>query len=54
MRFPNITPDEHEFQLDVLITSGSDTWTSAIYLTAYEANVFNTDPAFFDVTHGNE
>jgi hypothetical protein len=47
-----ITPDEHEFQLDVLITSGTETWTSALYMTAYEPNVFNTDPAFFDITIG--
>jgi len=45
-----ITPDMHEFQLTVLITSGEETWSSFITLMAYEPNVFSVNPTAFDVT----
>ncbi|MFC1887990.1 C25 family cysteine peptidase [Candidatus Cloacimonadota bacterium] len=45
-----ITPDLHEIQFTVLITSGENTWTSFIDLIAYEPNVFSVNPESFEVT----
>jgi len=44
-----ITPDLHNIQLTVLITSGAYTWNSFINFIAYEPNVFSVNPEYYDV-----
>ncbi len=45
----DITPDLHEFQFNVLITSGTETWNTLIGFTAYEPNVFSVEPGFYNL-----
>jgi len=44
-----ITPDQHGFDITVLITADEYDWEGVISLMAYEANVFSVDPSYFEL-----
>jgi len=45
----DITPDQHEFEIMLIITSGDFVWEGVIDLMAFEANVFSVDPEFIEM-----
>jgi len=44
-----ITPDQHDFEIIVIITADDNSWEDVINLTAYEQNVFSVNPEYFNV-----
>ena len=45
----DITPDEHAFELIIVMTADGYDWEGVMEFTAYEANVFSVDPEYFEL-----